>query len=122
MICTVGMQRPDGTRIKTTGYYDNPGAAMDWQQAAHPDWVVNSAVAHKPVVIASGRSCDELGVCQSVTKPCPTNTMCARKNSPFYFESSAADDSGYLLDTTWQDWLGGMLIVVVLSAIYGWLA
>jgi hypothetical protein len=83
-----------------------------------------------PVRLGLARSCDELGVCQSVTKPCPPHTMCARKNSPFYFAPGAIDggsssdlgmqpDAGWLLDLRWYDWLGAVAILVIVGAIAG---
>jgi hypothetical protein len=37
------------------------------------------------------KSCDELGVCQSVTKPCPPHTICARKSGYLQTHCAAAD-------------------------------
>lgn len=75
------------------------------------------------------RLCDELGVCQSITKTCPPHTICARKSAPFYFAPGAIDagadeprqQGDWLLDTTWVDWAAGVLILAILGAICGWL-
>lgn len=130
MLCQVKMIRPDGSRARHTGHYPNPGVAMDVVQALHPDCTVNASVAAVSTQHAT-RSCDELGVCQSVTKPCPSHTICARKSGPFYFAPGTinagssdlqADNAGWLLQTTWVDWAGGVLILMILGAICGYVS
>jgi hypothetical protein len=126
MLCQVKMIRPNGTRARHLGHYPNPGIAMDVVQAQHPDCTVNASVGtQRPT-----RSCDELGVCQSVTKACPPETICARKNSPFYFAPGTinagssdlqTDDAGWVLDTTWTDWAAAVLALMIIGAICGYL-
>lgn len=124
MLCQVKLIRPDGSRARHTGHYPNPGVAMDVVQALHPDCTVNAAVSTQPAT----RSCDELGVCQSATKACPSNTICARKPAPFYFAPGTinagssdlqADNAGWLLETTWVDWAAAVVILMILGVIYG---
>lgn len=123
MLCQVKLIRPDGSRARHVGHYPNPGVAMDVVQALHPDCTVNASVSTQP----AARSCDELGVCQSTTKPCPPNTVCARKPAPFYFAPGAIDDGDadkrdWLLETHWTDWVAGVAILVILGIIYGYVS
>jgi hypothetical protein len=130
MECKVSMLRPNGTRAVHVGQYMNPGAAMDVVQAMHPDCVVNAAVATAAASPRPRRSCDELGLCQSVVSPCPTGAQCARKNNPFYFapgtiEACSSDlqleaDAGWLLDLSWKDVAMGLVIVAIIAAIVGY--
>jgi hypothetical protein len=128
MQCKVTMQRPDGSRARHVGYYPNPGMAMDVVQALHPDCAVNVAVATGPTSPAA-RSCEALGVCQSITKACPAYTMCAREHGKFYFAPGAIEggsidlrmdaDAGWVLDMRWHDWVAGLAIVIIVGAIAG---
>lgn len=148
MLCQVKLIRPDGSRARHVGHYPNPGMAMDVVQALHPDCTVHAATqttarSNPPTqhafvqrtrsggelvnTQASGRSCDELGVCQSTTKPCPSHTICARNSSPFYFapgaiDNGAADKRDWLLETHWTDWVAGVAILVILGIIYGYMS
>ncbi len=134
MLCQVKLIRPDGSRARHVGHYPNPGMAMDVLQALHPDCSVNAAVALKATATQGstppvGRSCDELGVCQSITRACPPHTICARKTGSFYFAPGAIDagkneprnHGGWVLDTLWYDWAAGLIILAILGAICGWL-
>lgn len=137
MQCKVTMQRPDGTHARHVGHYPNPGMAMDAVQALHPDCAVNAAVATSPASPASPtsqgtpRSCDALGVCQSVTKACPPHTMCARKNPAHFFAPGTIGvaagalppaDAGGCVDLGWRELLGGIGLVILAGVVYGVLA
>jgi hypothetical protein len=145
MYCQVSFTLPDGRHMKHRGRYATPYAAMQAVEAEIPGAVASAGIglqkprmhwrkpteAEQAAFAPSGRSCDELGVCQSVTKPCPPHTICARKSSPFYFAPGTisggssdlhTDDASWLLDMTWMDWLGAVALIILLGVIYGWLA
>jgi hypothetical protein len=148
MNCQVSFTLPDGRHMRHTGRYTTPYHAMQAVEAQVPGAVASAGIAlaqpvavwRKPTKVeraawaapdAVGRSCDDLGVCQSVTKPCPSHTICARKSSPFYFAPGTInggssdlqlDGAGWLLETTWIDWIAGIAILVILGAICGYLS
>ena len=81
------------------------------------------------VATATGRTCDELGVCQSATQSCHSFAQCERKTR-YYFapgtinggsSSLAVDDGGGWVDLRWSDLLGAMVVLVILGLICGWI-
>lgn len=71
--------------------------------------------------------CDELGVCQGKTPRC---NGCTFPSTPVYIGPERrpaatdphCDDADWIFDTTWKDWAGAVLILVILGAICEWAA
>ncbi len=81
------------------------------------------------------QSRDHAGVCQHPTKACLPHTVCAHKSyaipvlaidllpaaapAGFWSQAEPLPEPDYLLYMTWKDWVGGVLIMMVLGFIYG---
>ena len=81
------------------------------------------------------QSCDHAGVCQHPTDACTLHSICAHKNytipvlsidlqpaaTPTYVwqHPEPLPEPDYLLDMNWKDWVGGVLIMMVIGFIYG---